>query len=259
MCESPDLPTVVARADSIVCASDNRPRLVAVLAYPAVAGTPEQTVTADLRRAVLQAGEVVRARSVQLSRVRVRLRVACDRLGAPTVLRLPLPPEAAARPGPDTFRTLLQALPRPATQEKYLVYYTAPSPRGVSGEGDFAYDDRSGRDNANNRRGTVAVQYRLLVATAYARPHWSILLHEYLHTLGAVQVTAPHSDGTHVSGQAHDVMGSGLGLPELTPTCSRVTLDCGGDDYFHPAPRRDSYLDTHWNVAGLANAWVQRG
>lgn len=94
----------------------------------------------------------------------------------------------------------------------------------------------------------------------------SIAAHELFHTLGAVQASAPHGTaGAHCSDE-HDLLcyddGSGRGVQVVCRDDDNGTsgagdqndqlLDCRGDDYFNPSPRRGSYLDRHWNTADSA-------
>lgn len=90
--------------------------------------------------------------------------------------------------------------------------------------------------------------------------YWSGIgpLHEYLHTLGAVQDSAPHNyNGGHCS-DGIDVMCYGTSVDsggEYSETSCAAdqpqTVDCGGDDYFNPLPRPGSYLTNHRNTANL--------
>ncbi len=80
-------------------------------------------------------------------------------------------------------------------------------------------------------------------------------LHELFHTLGAVQLDAPHADTGHCF-DAPSVMCSGgsegYGLGVQIPACEKVlveTLDCGMDDYWNPSPQPNTYLSTHLNIA----------
>ena len=89
------------------------------------------------------------------------------------------------------------------------------------------------------------------------------LLHEFLHTIGAVQLSAPHSSGFWHCYDGDDWMcyndgGSHfLGLDRILGTvddltmwirCGTIQVDCGRDDYFNPSPASGSYLATHWNT-----------
>jgi hypothetical protein len=80
-------------------------------------------------------------------------------------------------------------------------------------------------------------------------------IHELFHTLGAVQLDAPHANTGHCD-DAPSIMcpggGIGYGLGVNNPSCAKViveTLDCGMDDYWNPNPNAGSYLSTHLNIA----------
>lgn len=80
-------------------------------------------------------------------------------------------------------------------------------------------------------------------------------LHELFHTLGAVQLDAPHARTGHCD-DAPSIMcpgqGPGYGGGISNPSCRKVlveTLDCGMDDYWNPNPSPSSYLFTHLNIA----------
>lgn len=76
-------------------------------------------------------------------------------------------------------------------------------------------------------------------------------VHEIFHNLGAIQASAPNSDGGGHCSDGTDLMSfTGARCAALNrPTTSiALPLDCGGDDYFSPAPPAGSYLATHWNT-----------
>jgi hypothetical protein len=85
-------------------------------------------------------------------------------------------------------------------------------------------------------------------------------LHELIHSLGAVQESAPH----HYLGHCYDAweaMCFSFTPSEQFPftPCPQWDgwlLDCNHDDYFNTSPPDGSYLATHWNVAnsGFLNA-----
>ncbi len=98
------------------------------------------------------------------------------------------------------------------------------------------------------------------------RGYHAIAAHELLHTLGAVQASAPHgTTGAHCTDE-YDLLcyddGTADGIQVVCRDQDDSTsgagdandrlLDCGGDDYFHPSPPRGSYLDSHWNTADSA-------
>lgn len=109
----------------------------------------------------------------------------------------------------------------------------------------LAPDDRPGPDNAHNQSSFVAVSRRCL--SAY------VVAHEFLHSIGAVQPTAPHGTVDFHSTQ-FDIMGK----PSSDSCVIHDKIDCGNDDYFSLSPV--GYLAEHWNSADsvfLARVWKQ--
>lgn len=139
----------------------------------------------------------------------------------------------------DTIRAL-QASGHTRTDRKYLVWMDASVYCGIA---TIEGDDQPGTYNASNYR------------TGYARVDrgcWNaaVATHELGHNLGAVQLSAPHSDGSWHGLQEYDRMDYGgqqvYDCPD--PSFERL-LDCQHDDYFSTSPSPGSYLDTRWNVA----------
>jgi hypothetical protein len=83
-----------------------------------------------------------------------------------------------------------------------------------------------------------------------------VAAHEIAHTLGAVNLGAPHSNGAWHCTDEYDRLcyddGSGAALTFLCASSQEPLLDCNGDDYFNVAPPAGSWLATHWNLAGSA-------
>ena len=102
----------------------------------------------------------------------------------------------------------------------------------------------------------------LNILTSYAAmkaPCWdidgggSVPAHELMHTLGAVQDSAPHFDGNGHCTDDHDNMCYGPSTV-VVPGCSsyvygEARFDCNHDDYFHTSPPAGSYLCRSWNTA----------
>jgi hypothetical protein len=91
-------------------------------------------------------------------------------------------------------------------------------------------------------------------------PCWgSATTHELGHNVGAVQLSAPHSNGAGHCTDEWDLMcyvdESGV---QTTLACGSQgnpndpknrLYDCNNDDYFHTNPAPGSHLTTHWNIA----------
>ena len=147
------------------------------------------------------------------------------------------------------------------TDRTYLLFVDATTYCGIATS---PRDDRPDGNRADRTAGYARVDRPCWAAGDEG--HHSIAAHELLHTLGAVQSSAPHgTDGAHCTDE-HDLLCYDDGTGAATHTVCRDDdgstsasgdandrlLDCRGDDYFHPAPRRGSYLDTHWNTADSA-------
>lgn len=150
---------------------------------------------------------------------------------------------------------------------KYLIFAADDTYCGLASA---PRDDRASAENRADRR------------TGYARvdkPCWdggdlgfsSVAAHELLHTLGAVQDSAPNAHGmAHCSDEWDSLCyADGGGTMQLRCTDARSStsgagdhnnrlLDCNGDDYFRPSPPAGSYLATHWNVADSRFLWDGR-
>lgn len=118
--------------------------------------------------------------------------------------------------------------------------------------------------NRSNRGGLVAAVFRF---DNQVPIYPATLLHEIMHTLGAVSAdsAAPapgYTTGSHcVNGQ--DVMCYDDGTPQgdqyRDTVCAQLEIDCIGDAYFAPTPAPGSYLSSHWNIATDAPDWLDYG
>jgi|LakMenE01Jun11ns_1017448.scaffolds.fasta_scaffold9758562_2 hypothetical protein len=95
-------------------------------------------------------------------------------------------------------------------------------------------DSRPGPENENNLPSFATAIRRCL--------GYHTVAHEFLHSIGAVQMTAPHSDGRFHSRQL-DIMG----MRNADFCGDYSTIDCGNDDYFSLTPG-DRFTD-RWNSA----------
>lgn len=155
----------------------------------------------------------------------------------------------------------LRRATRPGHGRHMLVYVDGLGGETAQGETDAVPNDsRPGAVNRSNRGGRLAVVFgpEQLPAPSAAGLAPKLALHELFHALGAVQEGAPHStagghcyDGDDVMCYDDASLRSGLytdGACSRTEGVIDAPIDCGGDDYFSPAPAPGSYLATHWNV-----------
>jgi len=153
-----------------------------------------------------------------------------------------------------TFGTMVNELAAKGydrDDRKYLVWFDSdPSRSSICGVAGVWLDDRPTADNANNRlRGYARVDS---VCWNFAEQH------ELMHTLGAVQGSAPnHSAALHCTDE-YDQMcyadGAGVVLHYVCPARFERLFDCNHDDYFSTDPVGGSYLAEHWNTAN--SGWL---
>lgn len=147
----------------------------------------------------------------------------------------------------DTITNALRARGYNRTDRKYLFWYENSGCGVAFGSGG---DDRPGADNPYN----AGPHYAALGTSCWS---WAASAHELLHTLGAVQRSAPNASAYGHCWDDEDIMcydDGGIPNPPggLVKVCSGAPenqIDCGGDDYFNVNPPAGSYLATHWNVA----------
>lgn len=130
------------------------------------------------------------------------------------------------------------------TDRKYLVFADAHVYCGISS---VAFDDQPGPRNANN------------FGNSFGRIDagcWSAVIaaHELMHQLGAVQFSAPHSDGNWHCTDGYDNMCDHGASPLLSFTAcpdpaGDSLMDCDHDDYFSTNRLANPYLSNHWNAA----------
>ncbi len=137
---------------------------------------------------------------------------------------------------------------------KYLVFTEGqidPSQSSVCGLGEFYNDDGplGVGTNFNLLSTRAAVDTRCWDLTEEG----SIPAHELMHTLGAVQDSAPHAGNDGHCTDEYDLMCYGAGLTYPCPSTSdNAVFDCGNDDYFNTDPINGQYLCDHWNTADSA-------
>jgi hypothetical protein len=143
----------------------------------------------------------------------------------------------------------------PPGQRNYLVFVdgVADLPSGFA-EATFGADV-PGRANPNNVGGRLAFVVGGALGGGADSYEPLMFLHELTHTLGAVQLSAPHATPGGHCYDGLDVMcypdGTGPPPQAVCPSLPGPIdrhFDCGGDDYFNPQPAPGSYLATHFNV-----------
>ncbi len=247
----------------VTCVASGQPHYTLVYARPGNVASRYGTIAPLLRTEVYRVSAYVdgESRSVDPAAGR-RLPVRCDGGTEPVVLNATLSGLSAGTAG---FGQVVDALRAQGYEfngdgsglERYIVYYDAPSPSGAAGTGHvFTSDSSAGATNQNNKGGLYSVEYRYDQGGGV--PHWEVLLHEIMHTMGAVVKDAPHASPAGHCRDGQDVMcydddGSGSYNPGA---CSTKVLDCNRDDYFNPAPGAGSYLATHWNSAATYNRFL---
>jgi hypothetical protein len=138
---------------------------------------------------------------------------------------------------------------------------------GPAGQGTIYWDDRPDPDVNYNNRIASGPRFAMIERSGDAVTEAYRFLHEVGHTLGAVQLFAPHSTGYGHCYTNVDVMCSFDGGSYFTqggdmvdvcdqPPPGEFTFDCEGRDYYDLNPAKGSYLAKHWNTA--YSAWLTR-
>lgn len=142
----------------------------------------------------------------------------------------------------------MQAAGYNAPDRKYLIFADAAALCGIA----TVIGDSAPTGNAND--GGYAEWARVDSSCWPVQPGWhSVAAHELMHTLGAVQTTAPHATAYNHCTDEYEVMcyadGSGAVMQPTCPSSHEPLYDCNHDDYFSTAPPAGNYLATHWNTA----------
>lgn len=156
---------------------------------------------------------------------------------------------------------------------KYLVWADTGTPTGItngtcSGIGTMYIDPKptpgaTANSNFNDRFGGYTRVDDKCLFPVFDSVRGKVEAHELMHTLGAVQPTAPHATVYGHCRDDYDIMcyvdgpGSSLISPRPCPTAAEeLLLDCRNDDYFSTAPAAGSYLANNWNSAD--SSWLER-
>jgi len=148
--------------------------------------------------------------------------------------------------GPSTIANALSERGYNSVDRNYLFWYERSGCGVAFGGGG---DDRPGTDNPYNNG-------RHFAALGTGCWTWQASAHELLHSLGAVQRSAPHATAHGHCWDDQDIMCyDDGGVPNPPGGMENVCggdenqIDCNKDDYFNVNPPAGSYLATHWNVA----------
>lgn len=180
-----------------------------------------------------------------------RVRWVTDGSCVPLVERVVVPSGTLARPDMVRLKMALRPLGFTNPDRKYLVFADAAELCGIA---DVYLDDR--RSAANRNNGGVPM-YARIDTPCWAVPPagHSTPAHELMHTLGAVQPSAPNGTAFGHCTDERDAMcyadGDGQRVRKVcTQPDDEQLFDCNRDDYFDPHPHPTStYLRTHWNTA----------
>lgn len=264
----PDAPLPSASPACAADAGDTAFRVVYVLP-PSTLDWYDERV--PLIRAGIAAATGVVLASALPHGVDVRLKFFCDDAGEVAIAKVrTTTPANVATFGTITGELRAQGYERP--NEKYWILYEGIQLGcgGCVGQGTAYSDDRPIEGNLNNRGAMYAITY---VGNYGPLQHPTatfthVMLHEASHTMGAVQLSAPHTSGGFHCDDGADIMCYADGAPGSDYTslvCPRLLVtsfgpenpyDCGNDDYFHPAPEAGSYLSSHWNLGSPLNRFV---
>ena len=246
-----------AAPQGIHCYGDGRDgnRVQAVYAVPSDRDDRYGEVVDDIRRWAAETDSVFASSAAPYGATR-HVRFVTEGACRLVVDRLVLSPVAD-----DNFRatvTELMAHGYHRPDRRYLVWMDSDVLCGI---GQFHRDERTGGNRDERTAGNVNDGVGAGLVARVDTPCWGLLpgrgtsveAHELVHTLGGVNLSAPHATPLGHCTDDGDVMcyedAPLTRLQDVCPPEGDALLDCNGDDYFHPHPPTGSYLATHWNVA----------
>ncbi|GEM_PF-6514779 len=264
-----------------------------IYARPSDAPDRYSEISKKLKQWMPQANGIVNNAAEKFG-VTADINVACNG-NEISVLNIILPKTAAALNTHDgkTKTALVAGLQEQGYKDsktKYIVYYDGDADGCQGGRGKCSgqfvtrgVDDRLSENNLYNSGPDYAILFDAGFSELAEKTHSTLqfigpigILHEFTHTLGAVQSSAPHSsnDATGESGHCNDEPPSDQGgndimcksdIPHTTFTAAcksagyTIQYDCNNDDYFNPQPQPGSYLATHWNIGSPLNRFIHFG
>ena len=232
----------VAAADSTVaCLGDGKDGARVQLIYARAGNTPDRfsSVLPLIRQYAADADNVVNVSAGRVGDGR-RIRFVTTTDCKPQVMNVTL-----SGTGDDSFRNMITELREKGltnNDRKYLVFMDAAV--GICGLGEVYLNDSPDQDNPNN---SGRPMYSRVDTACWQHA----AAHELLHTLGAVQQSAPNSTPAgHCTDEIDVMCYKDMAETQTRQVCTRAgQVDCNNNDYFHPNPKAGSYLATKWNVA----------
>jgi hypothetical protein len=231
-------------------------RVQAIYAYVAGSASRYADVAPLIRSWARDADDVFDTSAAQTGGSR-HLRWLHDTACVPSVIELALSSGSVSNLGQMMAELVAAGLNRP--DRRYVIWFDVSYLCGVAVT---EPDDRPTADNLNNGVPSRYVHFARVDSACWGRPAPETLVeaHEIMHTIGAVQFSAPNTSGGpsyeeywgHCIDE-HDTMCYQNATPRpmvyRCPPSNERYLDCNHDDYFHTAPAAGSYLATHWNPA----------
>ena len=272
--------------DSPRCGSAGEARFEVLYAHSADLPNRLAQMTPVIQRSIRRINWKLRDSALRSSATSVppswaQFKVACNADSTPTVNGFATPPTAT--PGATSFQTIVQSARNAGflsvsetAPRKYMIFFDNRSfhysPAQYCGLGQV-FDDPSTEGNPNNgfnrSFGDGRSMYSVTYSAAPAQPTnptscWDtyVPLHEALHTMGAVQNSAPFASGAYHCNDGIDVMCYPDGGPSsnyFEANCQYNTVDCGYDTYFDTNTEPGEYLRNAWNVGDARNRFLVFG
>ena len=249
-----------------VCVNDEDYHTQVIYAWPSNSANRYDQIAPKLRDWIDEANAIVNTEAENFD-MTADIKISCDGEKI-SVLDVSLP--ISSTPTKETIISALKNLGYKNEKIKYIVWYDGKATgcstgtcRGQSSGPDA--DDKLYVENANNKGPDYALIYKIEDSTLAP----FIMLHEYSHTMGAIQKSAPNGvDNEHCNDEPPlEKMGTDIMCKSDNPattfkdSCSgyQFRFDCNNDDYFNPKPEPGSYLATHWNLGSSLNRFILFG
>lgn len=247
-----------------VCVNSTQYGIRVVYAVPADKPSQYATRLATIRATVREMNGRINEAGIEAGNKRVDMKVLCDATGNIAVSSATFPTTSAN----DGYATILYDMQNAGFTSplaKYVLLYDDDVASGCGHANVPDADDSPGATNANNVGPDYAFNYGAFGTTCGGS---FVPLHELVHSLGAVLLTAPHTSGNHHCSDGDDLMcyyDTSMGNNACTTggsycvnTCFDYDhVDCGHDDYFHADPPSGNWLATHWNLGSTVNRFLQ--